>query len=116
MIATLLKIAGCGEACSGAGSMVGEGFVVFMEHNSPVDDETEIRLYVGSVTMIGSEADGHRGWSSRTVLGPALRRDFAIAGIGAGDGMQLKTRFQVSNQEFAGDDDGVCTGDDMHLP
>ena len=38
--------------------MAGEDFVAVMVHDSPLNHMTEIWLPVGSVTMIGSGADG----------------------------------------------------------
>lgn len=117
---TALALTGCNDDDNGTGGVSGEGSMVLVMHDAPVDDFKEAWVTVTSVTMISADDEGGSG---EIVLSDAVRMDLlsldsaalvlAMADIDAG--AYSKIRLQVSDPEFVRDDDSVFTGDDVKL-
>ncbi len=122
VIATVpaLALTGCNDDDNGTGGISGEGSMVLVMHDAPVDDFKEAWVTVESVTMISAANEGSSG---EVVLSDAVRMDLlsldsaalvlAMADIDAG--AYSKIRLQVSDPEFVRDDDSVLTGGDVQL-
>ena len=111
-------VAGCNDDNS-TNNTAGEGRVVLMMHDAPVDDFKEVWLTVESVTMIGDDDSNN----VETLLSDGVRMDFLALDsisqvLAMGDvqsGTYSKIRLQVSDPEFVRDDDSVFTEPDVKL-
>lgn len=121
--AALIGIGGCSGKGNGTSGPAGQGRVVLLMHDAPVDNFTEVWLTVESVTMIGAGTDDESSASSEIVLDQAVRLDLMaldsvsmiLASADIEAGVYSKIRLHVSNPEFVRDDDSVFTGSDIHL-
>jgi hypothetical protein len=79
VIATVpaLALTGCNDDDNGTGGISGEGSMVLVMHDAPVDDFKEAWVTVESVTMIS--ADNEAG-SGEVVLSDAVRMDLQVLG------------------------------------
>lgn len=112
-----LFIAGCSDDSTNNTS--GNGTVVLVMHDAPVDDFKEVWLTVESVTMIG-DADSN---NTEVLLSEGVRMDFldldsisqVLAMGNVESGTYSKIRLQVSDPEFVRDDDSVFTEPEVKL-
>ncbi len=113
-----LFVAGCDDDNS-TNNTSGEGTVILVMHDAPVDDFKEVWLTVESVTMIG-EADSN---NTEVLLSEGVRMDFldmdsisqVLAMSNVESGTYSKIRLQVSDPEFVRDDDSVFTEPEVKL-
>ncbi|MEW5874804.1 MAG: DUF4382 domain-containing protein [Candidatus Zixiibacteriota bacterium] len=123
MMAAALTLNGCSDDEGSTGVSSGEGRVLLLMHDAPVDNFTEIWLTVESVSMIGAGVDDDSTASGNIVLDHAIRMDFLaldsvsmiLADAEIEAGVYSKIRLEVSDPEFVRDDDSVFTGDDIHI-
>jgi len=111
-------VAGCDDDNS-TNNTSGEGAVILVMHDAPVDDFKEVWLTVESVTMIGDADSNH----SEVLLSEGVRMDFldldsisqVLAIVNVQSGTYSKIRLQVSDPEFVRDDDSVFTEPEVML-
>ncbi len=113
-----LTIAGCSDN-KATNNTAGEGRVMLVMHDAPVDNFKEMWLTVGSVTMIG-EADSNH---TQVLLSDGVRMDFlaldsisqVLAAGNVQSGTYSKIRLQVSDPEFIRTNDSMFMGPNVKL-
>jgi len=123
MVAAAMAVSGCSDDEGSTGVSSGEGQVVLLMHDAPVDNFTELWLTVESVSMIGAGVDDDSAASGNVVLDHAIRMNFLeldsvsmiLANAEVEAGVYSKIRLEVSDPEFVRDDDSVFSGDDIHI-